>query len=69
MQGDLAVSKWSEIIDLKSMTGTLLLHGEPVHTYKVETCDKCTRIEKLDSYGYQKTDPANNYIWFCAECR
>jgi hypothetical protein len=65
----MAMSKWSEIIDIKSMTGTLLLHGEPVHTYKVEKCDKCSRIEKLDKYGYQKSDPAMNLIWLCQECR
>jgi hypothetical protein len=63
------MSKWSEIIDIKTMTGTLLLHGEPVQNYKVEKCDKCSKIEKLDKAGYQKSDPSNNFIWFCAGCR
>ena len=63
------MSKWSEIIDIKTMTGKLLLHGEIVQEYKVEKCDKCSRIEKLDKFGYQKSDPAMNIIWFCGECR
>lgn len=63
------MSKWTEIINIKEMTGTLLLNGEPVQSYKVERCDKCTKIEKLDKFGYQKSDPALNLIWFCGECR
>jgi hypothetical protein len=52
------MSKWAEIITIKTMTGTLLLNGEPVQSYKVERCDKCAKIEKLDKFGYQKSDPA-----------
>jgi hypothetical protein len=54
---------------IKTMTGTLLLNGEPVQSYKVERCDKCSKIEKLDKFGYQKSDPAENLIWFCGACR
>ena len=63
------MSKWAEIITIKTMTGTLLLNGEVVQEYKVEKCDKCGKIEKLDKFGYQKSDPAMNLIWFCGECR
>jgi hypothetical protein len=69
MQAGVVMSKWTEIINIKEMTGTLLLNGEPVQSYKVERCDKCTKIEKLDKFGYQKSDPALNLIWFCGECR
>ena len=67
--GDFIMSNFAEIINIKTMTGTLLLNGEIVQEYKVEKCDKCQRIEKLDKFGYQKSDPAMNLIWFCGECR
>ena len=63
------MSRYSEIINLKSMTARLLDDGEVIAEYKVETCDKCARITQLDKFGYQKSDPANNLIWFCKECR
>ena len=64
-----AMSRYSEIINLKTMTAKLLDDGEVIAEYKVETCDKCARITQLDKFGYQKSDPANNLIWFCKGCR
>jgi hypothetical protein len=32
--GDFIMSKWAEIITIKTMTGTLLLNGEPVQSTK-----------------------------------
>ena len=63
------MSRYSEIINLNAMTAKLLDDGEVIAEYKVETCDKCARITQLDKFGYQKSDPANNLIWFCKECR
>ena len=63
------MSRYSEIINLKTMTAKLLDDGEVIAEYKVETCDKCARITQLDKFGYQKSDPANNLIWFCKGCR
>ena len=63
------MSRYSEIINLHAMTAKLLDDGEVIAEYKVETCDKCARITQLDKFGYQKSDPANNLIWFCKECR
>jgi len=63
------MSRYSEIIDLNAMTAKLLDDGEVIAEYKVETCDNCARITQLDKFGYQKSDPANNLIWFCKECR
>ena len=63
------MSRYSEIINLNAMTARLLDDGEVIAEYKVETCDKCARITQLDKFGYQKSDPANNLIWFCKECR
>ena len=69
MQAGVVMSDFAELINIKTMTGMLLLDGEVVQEYKVERCDKCQRIEKLDKFGYQKSDPAMNLIWFCGECR
>ena len=63
------MSRYSEIINLNAMTAKLLDDGEVIAEYKVETCDKCLSITQLDKFGYQKSDPANNLIWFCKECR
>ena len=64
-----SMSRYSEIINLNAMTAKLLDDGEVIAEYKVETCDKCARITQLDKFGYQKSDPANNLIWFCKDCR
>jgi len=63
------MSRYSEIINIANMTGKLLDDGEVIAEYKVESCDKCLSITQLDKFGYQKSDPANNLIWFCKECR
>jgi hypothetical protein len=63
------MSDYAEIINLQTMTGKLLLNGELVTEYKVETCDKCSKISQLDAFGYQKSHSKENLIWFCKECR
>jgi hypothetical protein len=48
----------------------LLCNGEVIAEYKVEQCDKCSQITKLDSFGYQKGyDAREKVIWFCGGCR
>ena len=44
-------------------------YGELVAEYKVDTCDRCATIKQLDQFGYQKSDPVENIIWFCKDCR
>ena len=63
------MSSQMELINLKAMTGKLFIDGEMVAEYKVETCDKCARVTQLDQFGYQKSDPQENIIWFCKDCR
>jgi hypothetical protein len=58
-----------EMINLQTMIGKLFVSGEMIAEYKVESCDKCARIMQLDKFGYQKSDPAENIIWFCKDCR
>ena len=63
------MSRYMEIINITHMTGKLLDEGEVIAEYKVETCDKCAKISQLDKFGYQKSDPQENVIWFCKDCR
>ena len=63
------MSDYMEMIDVKTMMCKLLCNGEVVAEYKVEQCDKCSQITKLDSFGYQKGyDKTDNIIWFCKKC-
>ncbi|CAB4145370.1 hypothetical protein UFOVP489_8 [uncultured Caudovirales phage] len=63
------MSSYMEIIYPQQMVAKLFKDGEVISEYKVEQCDKCSKIARLDAFGYQKSDPAMNLIWFCAECR
>ena len=58
-----------ELINLQAMTGKLFIEGELAAEYKVEQCDKCAMVTQLDQFGYQKSDPKENIIWFCKGCR
>jgi hypothetical protein len=59
-----------EIINPRTMTCTLMEDGVIIAEYKVEQCDKCSRLVKFDSFGYQKGyDRTDNIIWFCGDCR
>jgi len=63
------MSERYELINLQTMTGKLFVEGELAAEYKVETCDRCAKVSQLDKFGYQKSDPVENVIWFCKECR
>ena len=63
------MSEQYELINLQTMTGKLFIGGELAGEYKVEQCDKCAMITQLDQFGYQKSDPKENIIWFCKGCR
>jgi hypothetical protein len=59
-----------ELIYPKEMIGRIMINGQIVHEYRVEQCDKCSQLKKLDKFGYQKGyDSTDNIIWFCGDCR
>ena len=65
-----SMSDYVEIINPRTMMCKLMDNGEIVAEYKVEQCDKCSRLVKFDSFGYQKGyDRTDNIIWFCGDCR
>jgi hypothetical protein len=51
------------------MIGRLLKNGEVVEEYKMEQCDKCSILTRLDAFGYQKGFGNEKIIWFCIGCR
>ena len=62
------MSEFMELIDPKTMIGTLLQNGKVVDSYKVMQCDSCALIQKFDAFGYQKS-AEDNPVWFCFGCR
>jgi hypothetical protein len=63
------MSEYMEIINPQTMIGKLLQNGEVVAEYKMEQCDKCSKLTKLDAFGYQKGFGNEKVIWFCKDCR
>ena len=64
------MSEYVEIIYPQSMTAKLLHNGEVVSEYKIEQCDKCSKLTKFDPFGFQiGYDRTEKVIWFCAVCR
>jgi len=64
------MSDYIEVINPRTKICTLLQNGEVFGFYKMEQCDKCSQLSKLDSFGYQKGyDNSDKIIWFCAGCR
>ena len=47
------MSDYIELINPQTMTAKLLKHGEVVGEYKVEQCDGCAMIVKLDAFGWK----------------
>ena len=64
-----SVSDYMEIINPQTMIGKLLKNGEVVEEYKMEQCDKCSILTRLDAFGYQKGFGNEKIIWFCIGCR
>jgi hypothetical protein len=68
--GATSMSDFVEIIYPQEMKARLMCNGEVVEEYKIEQCDKCSQLKRLDHFGYQKGyDKQDNIIWFCGDCR
>jgi hypothetical protein len=68
--GATSMSDYVEIIYPQEMKARLMCNGEIVEEYKIEQCDKCSQLKRLDHFGYQKGyDKQDNIIWFCGDCR
>ena len=67
--GGIQVSDYMEIINPQTRTAKLMFQGKIIEEYKIEQCDKCSKLMKFDQFGYQKGYGGENIIWFCGGCR
>jgi len=58
-----------EMIYPQSMTAKLLQNGEVIAEYKVEQCDGCAKLLKLDPFGYKVGQAGEKLAWLCGDCR
>jgi hypothetical protein len=65
----LAMSAYMEILNPQTMTGRLYENGEVIAEYKIEQCDGCKKLVKLDPFGYTKGQRGEKLIWLCVDCR
>jgi hypothetical protein len=63
------MSEYMEIINPQTRICKLYFQGKVVEEYRVEQCDKCSKLMKFDQFGYQKGYGNENIIWFCGGCR
>lgn len=63
------MSDYIELINPQTMTCKLMKNGEVVAEYQIEQCDGCSKLVKLDSFGYQKGQANEKLIWLCGSCR
>ncbi len=64
-----SMSDLVEIIYPQSMTAKLLQDGEVIAEYKVEQCDGCAKLLKLDPFGYKVGQAGEKLAWLCGDCR
>ena len=63
------MSDYMELINPQTMTAKLLKNGEVIADYKVEQCDGCAKITKLDAFGYKVGQAGEKLAWLCGGCR
>ena len=63
------MSDLTEIIYPQSMTAKLFQNGEVIAEYKVEQCDGCAKLLKLDPFGYKIGQAGEKLAWLCGDCR
>jgi hypothetical protein len=66
--GGAIMSDYIEILYPQSMTAKLLKSGEVIAEYKIEQCDGCSKVSKLDPFGW-KIKQGEKMAWLCGECR
>jgi hypothetical protein len=67
--GVIQMSDYVEIIYPQSMTAKLMKNGEVIAEYKVEQCDGCALVTKLDAFGYKIGQAGEKLAWLCGGCR
>jgi hypothetical protein len=63
------MSDYIELINPKTRICKVIQDGEIVTEYKLEQCDKCSQLARLDDFGYQRGYFGEAVLWFCGACR
>ena len=63
------MSDYMELINPKTRICKLIKDGEVVAEYKMEQCDKCSLLAKIDEFGYLRGIDGEKLLWFCGSCR
>ena len=63
------MSDYIELINPQTKTCKLLKNGEIIAEYKMEQCDKCSMLTKVDEFGYQRGHGGEKLLWLCGGCR
>lgn len=63
------MSEYIELINPQTRICKLLKNGEVVAEYKMEQCDKCSMLARVDEFGYQRGQKGEKLLWFCGGCR
>ena len=69
MEATSLMSDYIELINSQTRICKLLKNGEVVAEYKMEQCDKCSLLAKVDEFGYQRGQRGEKLMWFCGGCR
>ena len=64
-----AMSEYLELINPKTKICKLIKDGEVVAEYKMEQCDRCSLLAKVDEFGYQRGLGGEKLLWLCGSCR
>lgn len=63
------MGSYIELLNPQTMTGKLLQDGEVIAEYKLELCDGCNKLLKMDAFGYTKGQAGEKLVWLCGLCR
>ena len=63
------MSDYMELINPKTKICKLIKDGEVVAEYKMEQCDRCSLLAKVDKFGYQRGLGGEKLLWLCGSCR
>ena len=57
------MSDYMELINPKTKICKLIKDGEVVAEYKMEQCDRCSLLAKVDEFGYHRGLCGENLLW------
>ena len=63
------MSDYMELINPHTKICKLIKDGEVVAEYKMEQCDRCSLLAKVDEFGYQRGLGGEKLLWLCGSCR